>query len=64
MSNPVKHNCSCENCTCTLENHCGCFSEKGCTCSTNTEDEHKNEDNLQSFIHKNDRKNENEKKNE
>lgn len=24
--------CKCENCTCTPESHCGCFSNEGCHC--------------------------------
>ena len=30
----MKHNCSCTNCTCTSDNHCGCLSavDPQCTC--------------------------------
>ncbi len=27
---PSKKNCRCQDCKCTVEKNCGCFSEKGC----------------------------------
>lgn len=32
---PVKKNCKCDNCKCTPEKHCGCYSKAGCKCSPN-----------------------------
>jgi hypothetical protein len=31
---PTMTNCKCQNCTCTQERHCGCFSRSGCQCSS------------------------------
>lgn len=30
---PVQRHCQCVNCQCTPEQHCGCYSEKGCHCT-------------------------------
>lgn len=31
---PAMTNCNCQNCACTQERHCGCFSRSGCQCSS------------------------------
>ena len=35
---PVQDNCKCQNCKCTEESHCGCFSNSGspgsCECGS------------------------------
>lgn len=33
---PANPNCQCQNCKCTQEKHCGCFSMEGCKCSSQT----------------------------
>lgn len=35
-SRGVKYNCYCEDCKCTSESHCGCFSSAGCHCPEGT----------------------------
>jgi hypothetical protein len=30
---PVKGPCSCKECKCTPESHCGCYSKEGCKCT-------------------------------
>lgn len=30
----TKNSCQCQNCTCTQEKHCGCFSKSGCKCAS------------------------------
>lgn len=30
---PTMTSCQCQNCTCTQERHCGCFSRAGCHCA-------------------------------
>ncbi len=31
---PQKRNCTCKDCKCTIQSHCGCYSDKGCNCGT------------------------------
>lgn len=31
---PTMTNCNCQDCTCSQERHCGCFSNSGCQCSS------------------------------
>lgn len=40
MDKPKHSNCNCENCTCTPENHCGCYSS-GCSCDNKQHGDYK-----------------------
>lgn len=31
-----ERSCHCQNCRCTQETHCGCFSKSGCKCPPNS----------------------------